>query len=215
MTDDVVTSVETNRKGAFVTVNHGQEILYFSRDNWLEKSFSQGDEVDLEEIHQWLLPRQYPEALNYAVSLLALRGRSTGELRKKLLDRHYMEETADMVIYKLEKERFVDDEAFAKDMAMHLSRKRMGKRRIFMELRNKGLSQEMAESAIESLDGEEAMDAAAALARKLLEKYSDESDPRKGMQKLYSAMARRGYSFEESRQAVETSLDALHNEDDL
>ena len=139
MNNDVVTAVETSKKGALVTVNHGQEVLYISRENWLERRFTEGDEIDLEELHQWLLPRQYPEALNYAVSLLALRSRSTGELRKKLLDRHYMDDTADMVIYKLEKERFVDDEAFARDYAAQLSRRKLGRKRILMELRHKGI----------------------------------------------------------------------------
>ncbi|MBP3540307.1 MAG: regulatory protein RecX [Clostridia bacterium] len=213
MNNDVVTAVETSKKGALVTVNHGQEVLYISRENWLERRFAEGDEIDLEELHQWLLPRQYPEALNYAVSLLALRGRSTGELRKKLLERHYMDDTADMVIYKLEKERFVDDEAFARDYAAQLSRRKLGKKRILMELRHKGIPQDMAEEAIAALDEEETADGAVELARKLLKKYSREEDARKAMQKLLAAMARRGYGFDEARQAVETAMASLEEEE--
>lgn len=213
MNNDVVTAVEASKKGALVTVNHGQEVLYISRENWLERRFAEGDEIDLEELHQWLLPRQYPEALNYAVSLLALRGRSTGELRKKLLERHYMDDTADMVIYKLEKERFVDDEAFAQDYAAQLSRRKLGKKRILMELRHKGIPQDMAEEAIAALDEDETADGAVELARKLLKKYSREEDARKAMQKLLAAMARRGYGFDEARQAVETAMTSPEEEE--
>ena len=70
----------------------------------------------------------------------------------------------------------------------------------------KGIGQEMAEIALEELDEEESEDAAVALARKLLKRYSREADDRKGMQKLLMAMARRGYGYEESRRAVEQAL---------
>lgn len=212
--NDVITAVETGKKGAFLTVNHGEEVLWLSREWFTERPFAEGQEIDLDEVRQWLLPRQYPEALNYAVSLLALRARSTGELRQKLLQRHYMEDTADMVIYKLEKEHFVNDEQFAEDYARQLSRRKLGKRRILMELRQKGIDSRMAEDAAEQLDEEEAAEGAAQLASKLIKKYARESDSRKAMQKLMAAMARRGYGYDESRQAVETAMEALRSEED-
>lgn len=212
--NDVITAVETGKKGAFLTVNHGEEVLWLSREWFTERPFAEGQEIDLDEVRQWLLPRQYPEALNYAVSLLALRARSTGELRQKLLQRHYMEDTADMVIYKLEKEHFVNDEQFAEDYARQLSQRKLGKRRILMELRQKGIDSRMAEDAAGQLDEEEAAEGAAQLASKLLKKYARESDSRKAMQKLMAAMARRGYGYDESRQAVETAMEALRSEED-
>ena len=212
--NDVITAVETGKKVAFLTVNHGEEVLWLSREWFTERPFAEGQEIDLDEVRQWLLPRQYPEALNYAVSLLALRARSTGELRQKLLQRHYMEDTADMVIYKLEKERFVNDEQFAEDYARQLSQRKLGKRRILMELRQKGIDSRMAEDAAGQLDEEEAAEGAAQLAAKLLRKYARESDSRKAMQKLMSAMARRGYGYDESRRAVETAMEALRSEED-
>lgn len=212
--NDVITAIETGKKGAFLTINHGEEVLWLSREWFTERPFAEGQEIDLDEVHQWLLPRQYPEALNYAVSLLALRARSTGELRQKLLQRHYMEDTADMVIYKLEKERFVDDEGFAEDYALQLSQRRLGKRRILMELRRKGIDSRMAEEAADRLDEEESAKGAAQLAAKLLKKYAREPDPRKAMQKLMAAMARRGYGYDESRQAVETAMEMLRADND-
>ena len=70
----------------------------------------------------------------------------------------------------------------------------------------KGIPQQMAQNALEELDEEESDEAAVALARKLLKRYSREADDRKAMQKLLMAMARRGYGYEESKQAVETAL---------
>ena len=87
-----------------------------------------------------------------------------------------------------------------------LSRRQMGRTRIGQELRRKGVAPELIQQALEALDEEEAEDAALVLARKLLKRYEREPDPRKAMQKLLMAMARRGYGFEEARAAAERAL---------
>ena len=111
-----------------------------------------------------------------------------------------------MVLYKLEKEHFLNDEAFAMEYAAALSRRQMGRTRIGQELRRKGVAPELIQHALEALDEEEAEDAALVLARKLLKRYEREPDPRKAMQKLLMAMARRGYGFEEARAAAQRAI---------
>ena len=111
-----------------------------------------------------------------------------------------------MVLYKLEKEHFLNDEAFATEYAASLSRRQMGRTRITQELRRKGIAPALIQQALESLDAEEADDAALVLARKLLRRYEREPDHRKAMQKLLMAMARRGYGFEEARAAAQRAI---------
>lgn len=205
MTDDLITAVERSKKGAVVTLN-GEEKIFVSRALLIEREFAEGQALQRDELAQWLLPRQYPEALNLAVSLLAQRARSSGEIQKKLRDKFYLPETIEMVLYKLEKEHFLNDEAFAMEYAAALSRRQMGRTRIGQELRRKGVAPELIQQALEALDEEEAEDAALVLARKLLKRYEREPDPRKAMQKLLMAMARRGYGFEEARAAAERAL---------
>ena len=180
MTDDLITAVERSKKGAVVTLN-GEEKIFVSRALLFEREFTEGQSLRRDELAQWLLPRQYPEALNLAV-------------------------TIEMVLYKLEKEHFLNDEAFAMEYAAALSRRQMGRTRIGQELRRKGVAPELIQHALEALDEEEAEDAALVLARKLLKRYEREPDPRKAMQKLLMAMARRGYGFEEARAAAERAL---------
>ena len=205
MTDDLITAVERSKKGAVVTLN-GEEKIFVSRALLIEREFAEGQALQRDELAQWLLPRQYPEALNLAVSLLAQRARSSGEIEQKLRDRFYLPETVEMVLYKLEKEHFLNDEAFAMEYAAALSRRQTGRARIAQELRRKGIDLALIQRALEALDEEEADDAAFTLARKLLKRYEREPDPRKAMQKLLMAMARRGYGFEEARAAAERAL---------
>lgn len=70
MTDDLITAVERSKKGAVVTLN-GEEKIFVSRALLIEREFAEGQALQRDELAQWLLPRQYPEALNLAVSLLA------------------------------------------------------------------------------------------------------------------------------------------------
>ncbi len=205
MPDDLITAVERSKKGAVVTLN-GEEKIFVSRALLIEREFTEGLSLQRDELAQWLLPRQYPEALNLAVSLLAQRAHSSGEIEKKLRDRFYLPETVEMVLYKLEKEHFLNDEAFAMEYAAALSRRQTGRARIAQELRRKGIDPALIQRALEALDEEEADDAAFTLARKLLRRYEREPDPRKAMQKLLMAMARRGYGFEEARAAAERAL---------
>ena len=167
---------------------------------------------DLDVLKQWLLPRQYPQALAGAVRLLAARARSTGEIRQKLEAYGYMDDTVDMVLYKLEKEGLLDDGAFACEWAAARARHQIGRGRILRELVHKGVSREVAEHAVDALDREEGDAAALALAQKLLRRYAGEPDAKKAMAKLMAAMARRGYDFESARRAVEQALEEAQGE---
>lgn len=205
MKQDVVTAIErSGRHNVLVTINEEIQLM-LSRDIWAERPLSEGEELDFAEFSQWLLPRQYPEALNKAVALLAQRARSGGEIRQKLERAHYLEDTIDMVLYKLEKERLLDDEAFARDYAASCARRQMGRSRIRMEMVRKGLPRELIDRTMEQLPQEEADDAAIRLAQKLLRRHNGE-DTRKEMQKVLAAMARRGYSYEDSKEAIEAAL---------
>ena len=203
---DAVKEIEKKRHSFIVVMESGERFWLTWTQLQEHGEFTVGQEVDTDALRQWLLPRQYPMALNDAVSMLAQRARSSGEIRRKLTQKLYMEDTIEMVLYKLEKERFLNDEEFAREWAASRARSQIGRGRIAQELRMKGIPQETAENALDEVDEEESEEAAAALAAKLLKRYSKEPDQRKAMQKLLAAMARRGYGYEESRRAVQTAI---------
>ena len=200
---DVVKEINEKRHSAVIVMESGEQFWLTWTQLQEHEPFAVGLEVETDELRQWLLLRQYPIALNDAVALLAQRARASGEIRQKLRRKLYMEDTIEMVLYKLEKERLMDDEAFARDWAASRARCQIGRSRILRELRMKGISQDMAENALDELNEDESDEAAVALAKKLLRRYSGEADERKAMQKLLAAMARRGYGYEESKQAIE------------
>jgi len=206
---DVIREINEKRHSAVIALESGEQFWLTWTQLQEHEPFAVGMEVDTDELRQWLLPRQYPMALNDAVALLAQRARASGEIRQKLRRKLYMEDTIEMVLYKLEKERLMDDEAFAREWAASRARSQIGRSRIMRELRMKGITQEMAERALDELDEDEGDEAAVMLAQKLLRRYSSEADERKAMQKMLAAMARRGYGYEDSRQAIETAISRM------
>ena len=205
MNDDLITELRADRRGATLVVN-GEATLWISREILLERELTQGQELNYEELKKWLLPRQYPEALKAAVALLAVRTRSAKEVRRRLEQKRYLDETVEMVLYKLEKEGLLDDEAFAREWAEGCARGRMGKRRILDGLRQKSIDADTAQRAVDGLDAEECDEAAVELARKLLRRYAGADDPEAAARKLMAAMLRRGYSHEEAQAALQEAL---------
>lgn len=92
---------------------------------------------------------QYKRARERALRLLALRGRSRAELRKKLAERDFSKAVIDRVLENLGELGYLDDEAFAVNRARHLAVNRLyGDRKIEQQLREKGISREAAREAI-------------------------------------------------------------------
>ncbi len=190
-----------------ITFEDGSSYLLL-RSMYLDRPLEAGDEVDPKEYAQWVLTRQYRSALDKAVAMLAVRACSKGEIRQKLRRIGFSEETADMVIYKLEKNHLLNDEEFAAQWVQYRSGQKYGPRRISQELRIKGVSAEEAESALEEVPEEAQLENAVRLARKALQRAKAGEDPRKTRQKILASIVRRGYSWDLARQAVDQVLNA-------
>ena len=169
--------------------------------------------MDLDAFKHQLLLRQYPEALHRAVGFLAARAHSIREIERKLEQRRYLPDTIEMVVYWLEKDKLLDDEAFAKTWVQTRSAHQLGKARILQELRLKGVDREIAEAALSEMDGDESEDAATELAGKLLSRY-DSDDPMETMRKAVQAMQRRGYPYEDASRALKAALKQKSTEED-
>jgi len=92
---------------------------------------------------------QYKRARERALRLLALRGRSRAELRKKLVERGFAKFAIERVLENLGELGYLDDEAFAVNRARHLAVNRLyGNRKIEEQLREKGVEREAAQAAI-------------------------------------------------------------------
>jgi regulatory protein len=146
-------------------------------------------------------------ALSRAYRLLAIRARSSEEMRRALRRAGMMDEVIEETVAHLERQSLIDDRAFAADWArsrMH-SRPR-GKRLIQQELRAKGIPDEEAASATSGID-DEATALALASRRATLMKGLDRPT---FIRRLASYLLTRGFS----RETVSRTVSAVISSQD-
>jgi regulatory protein len=144
-------------------------------------------------------PKDEEAAYVVAVRLLNYRFRAEEELRRKLREKEFASDVIEATIERLRRQGWIDDARFAVQYARALLRKRKGRRRIAMELREFGVDDEVARAAIaeagEEHPEEDAIDVllakkASSLERKLGPEWLDDETARK---KLAAYLFSQGY----------------------
>jgi len=138
---------------------------------------------------------QYKRARERALRMLALRGRSRAELRKKLAERDFTKSVIERVLENLVELGYLDDEAFAVNRARHLAVNRLyGDRKIEEQLREKGVAREAARAAIREVREEfPEMEGIARSAAKKLQGRSMDGLNKKERLALARALQSKGY----------------------
>lgn len=139
----------------------------------------------------------YREAMNAAGRILARRPHSTAEMRTKLEASH--PGVADAVIERLAELDLLDDLAFARQWVTERCGKK-GRAALLAELDAKGISREVAETALESVAGKE-LAAATDLAAKQLRRVAHKPLVAQGAS-IHQSLLRRGFPPEVAEEAT-------------
>ena len=132
-----------------------------------------------------------------AVTLLAAKPRSRGELRQRLLEKQWTNgEIVESVLNKLEEYQFLNDERFAHDLAhSKLRQKPQGKRKLQQTLSQKQLDKETVSNALEQVFEETPE---SELVEKAIEKRINLKGfpkDRAETKKFYDYLLRQGFSY--------------------
>ena len=166
-----------------------------------------GDEVDAEEYAARVAEAQRADVYEAALSSLDLCARTRQELRRSLLARGFVSGAVEATLDRLADSGLVDDRRYA-ERAVEVSAARpVGVYAVRRKLRAKGIAEADAEAALGALDDEQQAQAAQAAARSLLRRYA-QLPAREGRAKLSQALARRGFSWDAVRAAVDKVWEA-------
>ncbi len=160
--------------------------------------------------------RSRKRTMDRAVRLLAAKPRSIRELRERLLEKLWTnEEIVDGVIEKLKEYKYLDDEQFARDVAVSkLRQKPQGKRKLQMSMSQKKFNKETVETSIaEAFDKIPESD----LIEKAIEKrlrLKGKPETREDLKKFYDHLLRQGFSFDLIRDSMSnlTKFETEHDE---
>lgn len=140
---------------------------------------------------------QIKRARDYAHLLLKFRPRSVDEVRKKLIKRGFAEYIIDEVVEDFRQHRLLDDRKFAKMWVQdRLSLKPMGRLRLRLELKAKGLDGTDIEEAVsEAMKDTDEYELARPIAFRRL-RLMGSIDKLKRKKRVWDFLMRRGFTYD-------------------
>lgn len=193
------------RTGLQIRLDSGKTIR-LTRKDAEEAGLREGMSFPDEDFDQFVRLHQYPRALNQAVAMLARRPCSRHEIESRLRRTRYEEEIIELVLYKLEKERLLNDAEFADSWVQYRASGRYGERRILQELKQKGVSDDIAREAVGRLEESAALDNAVRLAAKALQRTRPGDNRRAVRNRVLAVLIRRGFTWDTAARAYEIAL---------
>lgn len=146
---------------------------------------------------------EFKRAKTLAFQFLKIRNRSEQETRIQLSKKKISSQIIDRTIQYLKNLELINDRQFARDWIHMRLQKPFGLRRIFFELKQKGISDEILEEeskVVPRAESEERI--VETLARKRLERYKN-LDETKQKRRVFEYLVRRGFDVDMVTKVVE------------
>ncbi len=203
MSSGTITSLEPQQRRRGKRVNVYVDGRYaFSVDAEVARDLRVGQELAAHASADVLERDQFQVALDAALAFLGYRPRSAQEIRRRLARKEVPPSVVDAVLDRLHAWRLVDDEAFARYwIEQRQTFRPRGTRLLKAELRQRGVSVELAASVAEETDvtaDDDAYRAAAKKARQLAA-----LDERTFRTRLSQFLGRRGFDWDTIAPTVE------------
>jgi regulatory protein len=160
-----------------------------------------GQNLSPAEVDHWQRTSEASKAYHQAINLLSYRMRTRREMSQRLARKGWEEGIVEIVIERLVSEKLLDDEAFGASWVTSRNLlKPTSKRKLALELRQKGLDSEAVEVALADVSREDQIEAIKTIIAKKqkLARYADQ-------QVLIRYLASQGFSYD----LVKTALEQL------
>ena len=192
----IITAIKQISSDMLIVSLDGGEEIKTSLGAVTEMRLYTGRELDEEQLSRLKYLSDRDRARAKGLELISRRMLSVRELEQKLVQKGISEEAAHDCALWLEENRFLDDEAYASALARHYSAKGYGALRLRHELSRRGVERELWDDAVEHMpENTDKID------KFIAARLKDRSD-REQINKVSAALFRRGFSWEEIRQAL-------------
>lgn len=193
-----IISLEKGRgQKVYVNLEDSSRFLLYTGDirrYHLEEDMELSQELLLRIMEETL----YRRARQKALAVLKRADQSESELRRKLKQSEYPEEIIDRTIDYVYSYHYLDDERYAKNYIRYKSGIK-SRRQIVNELRQKGVSKEVVDTALDEAEGDDIE----AIRRAIRKKASDvEALEYEQKQKLAAYLYRKGFKEEDIRREL-------------
>ncbi|MEC0183315.1 RecX family transcriptional regulator [Paenibacillus peoriae] len=199
----MITRVEQGqgRKRGRYIIHFGPYSLSVLEDVMIKYNMFKGTLFDKKELEDIVLADEKQQGYVYALYYLGRKPRTRQEIAQRLVQKELGQAVIDEVLMRLERERLVDDDLYARQWArQRITSQRKGKMWVRQELRQKGISKASIGEALEEITDNEEWESALVIGRKKWEQVRGDVMEKK--RKTYPFLMRRGYSGDMTRQVV-------------
>lgn len=179
-----------------------------ANEDIIKYSITEGKEIDKDDLENLIKKCEESTAYNYALILLNTRDYTSKDIRTKLKQKHYSEQTINIVLSKLQLYEFINDERFAKKYIDYsLNIKKIGRNKIMYDLQNRGIKN----SDIESIEFDDEIQYSNAynLALKKLKSIKNTAKPE---EKVFRYLLSKGYEFDTIKKVLRKIFDNIDND---
>lgn len=164
------------------------------------KGIKKDKEISQKQITNLLMDSEYSKARDYALNILSSKSISSADLIKKILQKGYAEIIANEVIAELSDLGYVDDVAYANLFLEYCTEKMWGKKKIYYEMKQKGLSDEIIENTLSCFNDDDCLET---MAQTIVSKYGrDDLTNIKTKNKIIRYFVSRGFDFSKADAAI-------------
>lgn len=150
--------------------------------------------------------REYRTAMDKAMTYLGRRARSAKQMRTYLLGKGIKEDVVEKVMERLEEYGYIDDAAFARQLAESLTQSQnKGKLAVRQKFFQAGLGRDVIDAVIEEMDEGSEYEHALAWGEKLWARL--EGDPKR-RDKLYRRLMNKGFEYDAVRRVMNRLRDS-------
>ena len=168
-------------------------------DYWYSEKYRNYKEINEDELTELLDSVSFRRAYNKGLDLLSRRPYGVKELIKKLCEKGHEKEASQKACDRLLELGLLNDEEYARILANDLmERKNYSIKRVKQELAFRGISREIIENTIDSLDNNAENRIILVIKKKYLNKLNDE----KGRKRAIDGLLRLGFSYSEIKSAL-------------
>lgn len=192
-----ITKIETQKKNKdrYSIFLDGDFAFGVHVDVLVTHGLRKGMTLEKDELEALIHDESVKKAVLAGIKHISYKQRTSKEVRDKLISLEHTPDQVEEAIEKLIEMAFLDDERYAEEF-VDTRQQRYGRKRIFLELKKRGIPEHIAQRALdEMLDVDAGYETALNMARKKYAQCSD-IDPRKAATRIQGQLLRKGYSYD-------------------
>ncbi len=206
----LIREVKKDKKHLSKVIFQNGEEIFIDKTVCEENGIYEGIDLSEEDIRAVSFQSDYYRAKSRALWYLDRMDHTEKALYQKLLRAGFSKEASAKVLARLVELGMVDDRRYAERYAERCKDANVSKREALHKMLEKGVPLNLAKEVLEEIETDESAQIEALLKGKYAYKLSKEG----GIQKVYAALIRKGFSFSAVKAALKKYSEELENSED-